>query len=289
VPGLVEKLRSERIEEREEAFRALEELGRPARAALEKAAGDADEEVAARIRDLLKRIAARETVTAAVLRILPSVVDRLTRGDFCEVFLEIAADLDASPRRYPGLAAADLERLAGPALREAKTAELRAAVCHHASRHRLRGAGPEAVPLLRDPDPTVRSKAFQTVTSLGTAEAVGPLRELLRSEEATLRLAAAAALRDLGSRESAGAIRPLLRDPDAHVRSVAAHALGRLGAREAVAELVGLLRDSDADVRWWTIHALAELRASEAAASVAALREDPSDPVRRAALAFPRD
>ncbi len=280
---LVEKLRSDTIDEREQASLRLEELGRPAVPFLERAARDPDEEVARRARELLLRIPAREHLTPAVIRTVPGSVDRVARGDAADVFVEVDEDLrrDAAERRFGGLGPADLERLLPAALGQAKGAGARFAVCEAAGRRGLRTGFAEMVALLRDE--TLRSCAAQTLRRLEAREAVPALLPLTADPDAQARMAAAALLRDLGEREQARAFVPLLRDGNPTVRSIAVHALSRFGAKEAVPDLRSLLRDESGDVRWWAVRALADLGAREAAGDIAALREDPSPLVRRAA------
>jgi HEAT repeat protein len=281
--ALVERLRSDTIEEREQAFLRLEELGRTAIPLLERAARDPDEEVSRRARELLVRIPAREHLTPAVIRTVPGAVDRVARGDAADVFVEIDEDLRraAAERRFGALGPADLEKLLPAALGQARGAGGRFAVCEAAGRRGLRTGFAEMVALLRDE--TLRSCAAQTLRRLEAREAVGALLPLTGDADPQARMAAAALLRDLGARDQARAFVPLLRDPNATVRSIAVHALSRFGATEAVPDLRALLRDESGDVRWWAVRALADLRAREAAPEIAALRADPSPLVRRAA------
>src|ERR1043165_125173 len=70
IPGLIDKLRSDKIEERQEAERKLKELGETAGPALRKAAQGPDAELALRARGILK---------SWVKSLLPEVVDRALR------------------------------------------------------------------------------------------------------------------------------------------------------------------------------------------------------------------
>jgi HEAT repeat protein len=255
VRKLIEQLSSDRIEARAEAYRKLEEIGRPALPQLQKAALDSDGEVASRARTLLVRIPIREHLTPALISSVDAIYDRLALGDWTPVFLDLATDLRQPDdrRRYPGVRADDLSFMAPMAVTAAKTEADKNAVCQAIGRLQLKTAIPNVVDLLGDELASVRSNA-------------------------------AAALRDADARDRIPALRPLLSDPSTLVRTVAAHALGRLGDRESVPALRRMLADDNANVRWWAVRALGDLRAREALDDVEALKgNDPSDFVRRVA------
>jgi len=92
----VGKLRSDKLEEREEAARKLKDLGNAALPEVEKAAQSADAEVAERARSLLKVIRLRLRLTPNLVARIPNVVERLASGDehsWTALFLEIAPDV----------------------------------------------------------------------------------------------------------------------------------------------------------------------------------------------------
>ncbi|HLY09239.1 MAG TPA: HEAT repeat domain-containing protein [Planctomycetota bacterium] len=250
---LIEQLSSDRIEARSEAYRKLEDIGRPALALLQKAALDPDDEVASRARTLVVRIPIREHLTPALIAV-GGIYDRLALGDWTPVFLDLSADLRQGDdrRRYPGVRADDLSFMAPMAIASAKTEADKVAVCQAVGRMQLKSAIPSVLPLLRDAQATVRSNAI-------------------------------AAIRDTNARDQVAAVRPSLTDPSNLVRTVAAHALGRLGDQECVPQLIAMLEDDNANVRWWAVYALGELRPPTAAEAIAPLKDDPNDFVRRVA------
>jgi HEAT repeat protein len=114
------------------------------------------------------------------------------------------------------------------------------------------------LPLLKDPDPSVREAATLAVGSMGALRAheiVPPLIERLQTDEAPeVRRGAAVALGTLGITASpAGeALKRALQHSDARVRQNAAWALGRVGVaatEPALHDLISLLSDKDALVR----------------------------------------
>jgi hypothetical protein len=254
VRALIEQLSADRIEERAEAFRRLEAIGRPSMALLEKAAQSKDDEVASRARTLLVRIPIRERLTPALVDQVKGIYERLAEGQWKQVFLELAADLrlPSERRKYPGIRAEDLSFMAPLAVQRAETDGEKMAVCEAVGRCGLKSAMPDVSRLLRDNQFTVRANA-------------------------------AAAIRDAGAKENAADLRPLLSDPHPVVRSVAANSLARLGDKGAAPGLAALLRDESRDVRWWAVRALKDLGAKENVAEVERLRDDADESVRRVA------
>lgn len=254
VRRLIEQLSADSIDARAEAFRKLEEIGRPALPLLEKAALDPDDELASRAKRLLVRIPIRERLTPALVDQVKGIYERLAQGEWKQVFLDIATDLRLPDdrRRYPGVRPEDLSFMAPLALQKAETDGDRMSICEAIGRCRLKSAMPEVV-------------------------------RLLKSDQYMVRANAAAAIRDAGAKENVGDVRGLVADDHPVVRSVAAHALGRLGAREAAPDLLKLLRDPSPDVQWWAIRSLGDLGATEALEHIERLRDAPQESVRRVA------
>src|SRR6516162_6253624 len=91
--ALIEKLRSEKAEDRGDAERRLKALGKSALATLETAAKDKDPEVAARAKHLLRVLPIGQQLGVGLTTAFPGIDDRLARGDdhtWTETFLEIA-------------------------------------------------------------------------------------------------------------------------------------------------------------------------------------------------------
>src|SRR5687768_14942102 len=78
---LIEALRAPDVEQREAATRKLKDLGERAVPALEKAADDPDQEVAGRVRFLLRRAAVAARIGDTLRQAVPGVEDRLAAGD----------------------------------------------------------------------------------------------------------------------------------------------------------------------------------------------------------------
>ena len=79
--NLVEKLRSDKIEEREQAVHKLKQLGKAALPELEKVVEDPDREVAERARHLLRFIGIATRIPPGVAQALPGIEERLDREE----------------------------------------------------------------------------------------------------------------------------------------------------------------------------------------------------------------
>src|SRR5437870_437423 len=129
---LVEKLRSDQIDERDEAARKIKELGKVAIPELEKAAKNPDAEMSERAKLLLRFIEIRERLTPNLLKEIPAAADRLATGDdhaWTRIFLEAVARDQNGVRLHPSLRRPDLESLAAPAVEGAMTADDRKDLC----------------------------------------------------------------------------------------------------------------------------------------------------------------
>lgn len=129
--------------------------------------------------------------------------------------------------------------------------------------------GPRLVPLLDDPDPSVR---FWAATLLGPypSLATASLVACTADPDANVRAAAVETLagRRRGKRPLAAAL-ALLEDPAWFVRVHAARAVGRLGAPADVARVVPLL----ADERWWVRSAAKDALRTLGLGAIAVLQE----------------
>ncbi len=286
---LVEKLRSDAVQERVEAARRLKALGRAAAPELEKAAADPDGEVAARARLLLRTIAVLERLTPRLREALPGLEDRLAAGgdhDWTEALLEAGSDDEETWRpRHPRLRAPDLDILAERAFSGARTWEEKRRLCTTASRRSLFSAVPGLLKLTAEEDVETRDAAARELYNLCLADwgesraAAIPLwRALLRDPEPRVRSTAAGALGWFGAREAIPELLELLKDPDARLGAM--RALGELGLREAIPRIVPFLEDRDGWVRWGAARTLSKLGAKEGTPALLKLLEDEDSGLR---------
>jgi HEAT repeat protein len=308
---LLEKLRSENIDERETAARRLKELGVAALPVLEAAAKDPDSEVAERARLLLRIIEIRMRLSPDLRRQHPGLEDRLA-GSNPRVWTETYLALTLTTKtRTP-----DLEFLADRALSGARPYE-RAGVISSFGLFGLDRTAPLLVPFLRSADRDLAHYAAVALASMESKEARQAVETLFKDPLAVQRgLGCQAVMRPAGipfqplvvslladpdpevrrlaiqtlqyqdARERTGEILPLLRDPVPRVRRAAAEGLGAFDCREQVPTLLPLLRDPQPGVREIVVHTLALLQAHAAAPQMVELLADPSEEVRTAAAWF---
>ncbi len=339
--ALVEKLRSDSVELRAEAEQALDALGDAALPALREAFRDADPDVAFRARRLFHLIPARRRFTPGLRRAVPDLEDRLSGGDpraWTRLLIDaVPGDFGKGFRdleRLPGLAASDLGAIVPPALAHAKEVDekleawraadtgwaagapaeqlVAALVETHPTvrelavwtlgRRAIRSAIPAIQPLLADPDPEVRTRAFWGLLELRAPvdlpamrrlldddpskdalehlvhrrvrEAVPEILARLRDPRGCVRLGYLKALGELADRGLAADLEPLLLDEDPEVRRAAASALGTMGAKEAAGPIRELLQDGDREVRQTAARVLGDLGSKESVPALLLCLED---------------
>lgn len=295
---LIEQLRSDSVEERDKAAQKLVELGNAALTELDKACADRDAEVAARAKKLVLVIRMSGRLTSNLKATLPDVVERLALGDahaWTEVFLEAVAAPEGK-RRHPGLKAEDLDALAGPAVRAARTTAETKAAASAIGDFKFRSAARDLVEhlpgvmrkeLLEDDNPVFQGEVellVKTLIKLRPKELVPDLVKMVRNEQDSFgRDPATAVLLGLGNEEAARVFIPLLADEAPMVRAHAAKVLARLGAKEAVSGLTKLLEDKTI-VRGEAALALGQLGAKDAVTRIVKLLSDSEREVVKNAL-----
>jgi HEAT repeat protein len=282
VRELVEKLRSDAVEEREEATRRLRTLGRAAAPELEKAARDPDAEVASRARLILRMIDLGDRLTPRLRAAMPGVEERLLRGGahaWTEVFLEAS-----NAEKFATLAPRDLAALALPALSGAIGGPEKLKLCDAVMKRSIYAAAPGVAAFLKDPGSDLVVCALQALCQLGACESAADIVPLLKHQEPGVRFTALGALDQLKARETIADILPLLKDEDEKVRRRAVETLTALEARPAVPHLVPLLDDKVLEVYANVIRALGRLGARGYTERLARFLDD-EDPFVRAETA----
>jgi HEAT repeat protein len=315
--GLIERLASEDVQERDDAANRLKSLGPAARPELEKAAGHPDPEVAARARLLLRRLDILTIIPRSLRDFMPGVEDRLMEGGFHEwthLFLEISKPSGAH-EGGDGLRKKALEEAAEPAFLGANGRKETLEVCTQALRWDLRPSSPGMVRaligLVRQEDGAIGPVALR-ILEKNPREAApalvrllppGPGRDdlrqalercyreehsseiikLLKDPGGAVRANAAWCLAHFGAKGAVPSIRELLLDDEARVRAQGARALGSLGAKEEAARIAALLKDGDINVRGSAGWALGELGTREFTPEIRALLQDPDGALREIA------
>lgn len=298
IPDLVERLRSDTVEEREAAARALVARGKDAVPALRKLFRDSDLEVRARASETFDRI-----VTPKLRSAVPGAEERL---DTPEDPAWTAVFLEAVGSGIP-LARADLEPLAAPALRGAGTEAQAADVCRAIARRDLRSAIPALLARLGDPGASIRAEAADSIGNLEHWEALPAVAKLLGDGDRGVRTTALLVLdqgrvHDLPQAEeerqeleaglevptpirsgggALGALVETLRSDDPVDRRSSAWLLLRaFPPVELTAALLPLLEDRSLAARAEAAGLLGELRAKDALAPLLSMIEDKDPRVR---------
>lgn len=297
--ALVEKLRSDAIEDRDAAARKLKGLGMAALPELEKAGADRDAEVATRAKNLTAVIRVSMKLTPGLMAAIPGVEERLALGDahaWTEALLEAVAAPEGK-RRHPGLRTEDLDALAAPAVRGAKTTAETKAVAQAVGEFTLRSAARDLVDLLpgtmrkelMDDLAFIQGGSIESIVSalikLRPKELIPELVEMVRNQHDGFgRNPATAVLVGLGNDESVPAFLPLLSDEAPMARAHAARVLAMLGSKEALPGLIKLLDDMTI-VRGDAAAALGRLGAKESIPGIIKLLGDSEPQVLRNAMA----
>jgi HEAT repeat protein len=281
IPALVEKLGSEKVEEREEATRRLKVLGRPAEGALREAAKSRDPEVSSRSRLLLRRLEIQTKLSSELKSTFPGIEDRLAGGDdheWTEILLKATSTNKEFERVYPHLGREDLEALGSLAILGASTSKEKLRLCSVINKYKLGGIAAELQLYLHDKDPDVRSNAARTIALRGGREAAPTLIELTRDPDHRVCSSAAIALGILGVKEAVPNVLLLLKDPREYVKGEAVLALGLLRVEQTVPDITALL--SDGNLYWYCLRALSELGATQATPQIIPLLQDKAAIVR---------
>lgn len=240
VRGLVESLRSESVVEREDAYRKLKAIGRPALKEIARAAAEGDDEASGLAKRLLKVIPILESLPPGLAGAMPSLEERV--ADRADGWSRELVGAVVRPEKFPGLRHRDLESLALEAARSGR--EVRE-VCQVVLQFRLRAALPELARHLAHEAPEIRAGVALTLGDMHARASAGAIEVLLKDPSPPVRASAATALGALKARSSIPALVPLLEDREREVRRGVAAALAGMGAKEALPALLKLAAGED--------------------------------------------
>ena len=267
-----------------EAARGLLRLGKSALPAIEKAARDADGEVAARAAHLIRAIRWQETLSPALRKKYPGIEEQLDGAPrvATKVFLDLHQPGLGDDEPPLGIEEGDLKALARLAVQGAVGEEIYT-VSYWIQSRRLTQAAPDFIPLLSHPDTRMRGLAASCLGDLGHRAAIPGIFKLLEDASGNTRSIAADALIALRAREVAPFLRPQLKHSDADIRSRAAELLGEFEDRESIPDLLAIVRASK-ERESGTLGALCKMRVAEAAPHLVAILKSGSEHERAFAL-----
>ena len=276
----VARLRADRIEEREDAERALRRIGPPALPVLRAAARDADPDFSRRATRLARIIEVVRLLGPRVLEKIPGAEERIGSSDdrdWTDLFLKAHA--------MPGAAPAALEVLAPRALAGAGAdpAEDRRLVVGIIAERGLRSVVPGLLSLLSGSDDEAKECAALALGHLRVVEAIPLLRKLLQEPNGSCRAAAVIALGSLGTPDVIPDLARAVTDPSPRVYGWASEALLHVPPAPAIAELIRLLDEKDLPCRGNVAVVLELLRRDEGGAGPGFSADDIAD-VERSAI-----
>ncbi len=256
----VERLRSDSLEERDDAAARLRKLGRAAIPELEKAARDADGDFATRAKGVIEAIRVAESLSKTLRKAFPAVEERLATPDdavWTRTFLAATARDGDWKRLHPELKAADVDVLAVRAIKGASGEEQQREVFQRVGAFRLLSATPTVVDLLKHGNGTLRALAARTLGEMRARDSARAIVALLTDEHSGVRVEAAIALGFTS--DSIERLAPALTDTSPAVRMNAAAAVAEIGGAGAVDRLAPLLKDADLGVRVCAAQAMCRL------------------------------
>lgn len=283
VRRVIQKLRSERVEDRESAALALREMGVVAIPQLRLALEDSDPEVSGRAAYLLRAIPVSEALTDNIKRIFPGLVDRLSRGKewtWTEVFLELSQSDRRGIPEISGVRKRDLGAIVLRALRGAVSVQEKEEALWRVGLWRLQEAAPGALAYFKDRDPGIRRSACFTLRVLDSREFLNDVAGLLNDPEEIVRTQAIGALGKWEASNFAPRVLAMLDQGTSKDRTMAAFALARMDVREALPGILNLLASEEPELREEAIGALGILGLVETAPRIASYLKDPSSSVR---------
>ena len=314
VRALIERLRSDNVEERDSAYKKLKELGPLAEAALEKAGNDPDKEVAGRARSILRVLHIREILPDAVINKSPGLADRLAGNDahlWSDVFRQLTghgggelAGVTIHPKLLVPLvipavrgAVDDNERdmlalivdrnsiplVSRDLLPFLKEPAICKWVAHYIGGHATSLIVPDLLPFLQEKEPT-KSYVIDLLIRYRAKEAIPFTLPRLKEGDPNRRAEAATALGEMGDRSAVAHLAPLLADRSPFVSGVASFALAQLGAKEHAPSIVRLLKEGDVTQKYYAVRALGLLQSREHAQDIIPLLQHSDQPLAWAAI-----
>ncbi len=270
IERLIRELSDDDPRKRDQAEQELIQAGAGARPALrQKLDGNADAEFRQRAARILKTYR------------LQDALGKIPGTEFAASSDKLKMLLKHAQTLYGVCLTGDAAELVGSELVAGlKTRSEKLALLEQVGFHRLRAGLCAAAPLLKDPDPAVRSSALSLLNAMGPPERF-PL-EMLEDADAQPRLQASLLIGRWGGASETKEVAQLLDHASGSVRQYALQTLGRLKASECKDRISAFL--SDPGLCADAARALGAIGAVEHAKAISKLLEDKSGTVRSAAL-----
>ncbi len=275
---LVEKLRSDKVEERDDAARKLKAMGPAAVDELRKVEKEID--LAAH---LLKVIALALEIPELTRR-FPGWEERLVSmgpAGWIELLRKTTKYVEDEPLIIDTLPLKERNLLVTRALAGARDGNERTDALRTAGRYQIAETIPIIGAILAETPELEQGIAIQTLGEIGTAAAVPFLVTALRAQSPGIRVEAVGGFYRAFSREGDQALIAALRDPSSGVRHKAVEIIAWRDLRdEAIPGLVARLSDEEPAVRVGAAETLERLGAADAVEQIEPLLKDARAPVR---------
>lgn len=267
VASLTSLLRDERYFVRQQAARALSQMGE---AALDRLFEMADSSTASTREAAIEALGSSGSSRRAIDRVIDALAD---------------SNPNVRSAAVRGLGESASERAVAPLMTvmgdESSTMRSQASIS-------LARLGPIALPkltaALRDSRPSVRQLAAEALGDIGSRESVAPLVQLIETDKSGARLEAIAALGKIGDPSAIDPILSIHRGGSVAVRKKTIAALAQFRDRRAVEAMIVALADQNEEVRQSAAAGLGEVGDQRVVAQLELLADkDPSQDVRAAA------
>jgi len=281
---LIERLRSDDADQRNQATLALKKLGKEAVPRLEIAARDPDLEVASRARSALNAIAFLGRIPSRFSAAFPGVEDRLMVGEdrvAAELLSQAAVKLDEGAAV---LRVDDLQWIAPAAVRGSRSIDQLVAVLTIVRQYRLTAAVFEVLDLLDDAPGDLRYLVMETVTSLGGERPEAAFYGQPSLADDQIVRVCLAATEDLPGDLVERAFRRCLEAPRPLKRRLAIRGLARLGLQNTLPLLLNYAEDASDAVRSDVLLAIGDLGGRDRSGMVLRGLGDASLRVRTSAI-----
>lgn len=299
IDELIKQLGADDWQMREDAHRALANIGAPAEEAVKEATKSTDPEVRLRAAIILKvmQVTKRVKFSETFLKEIPDIyrdLSALNTIGKLELLRNITVDAvnDKNQYKYQNkVTNQDIANLIGEVLMDSgkelsiehkyELIKITEGVISGDIREPIHEASPYIMKLLNDDDMSIRAAAVYAMGNLGAKEAIPEIKKLLNNNDQYTHRAAVLALGTLGVKEMVPEIKKLLDNAKTlGGYGYAAWLLGQFGDKESLPEILELLNRDDWESRSGAVLALGKIGSKENVPQIIPFLKDSNQFVR---------